>query len=756
MSSDETNAQKSKVSDNRDHEKVTHIKTNQSLNMETHTKATEFTSESFESFKLLNDTAQSTKNNEASHFEKIPPFITTPEPLKTKLYKYSTDSMTGRILTKLSDTFISPDNTTHAGSAFAGFSALLLLTCANYMLSPMRDAAALEVGVDYIPLLTLASTILALGSSVPVGWLFEAPNPERKGIAWRGKVGLTRGETQGTSLALFYRFFALTLIGYAAVFKLVEIYSDDKPTSEKKALKLQAEEETIKNSLKTFLTIVLKMESLQSFFYAVLGFVKLVLSKFGWGFYVAFFLVVHLMKLHSLSLLWGVTSEAMEYEEIAEAREKKKLYGDQKLFESTQSLNGMTPSVNQNTEQQSQKPSTSGRSRARLKKLSFVGFGGTLGGILGSIIASSAAHVLHLSGLLVVAAIFIVMSAELSIELGKIMLRHWQEEQSLLLKSESDESLNSKVHGNSASKLSSENVDSCLRRTTSVGSMKRVASGAAINDLSRENSSNSEKKFNEDSKKSEKETVDDNSFRQRLFRGVTTILRSRLLMTIFTYNALYATTSVLLSFQRAELVGNRPKPTSADPSSNVDSDTAFLARINMASSVAVFALQASGVGPLIASSCGQRGTLVLIPIVRLFGSLMLAWWHVKGDGRPPNLTLFLVLDEFTKVINFAVAKPVREGLWRGLSNEARYEAKPIVDTLANRWGGGSAACLTSLLTKIMDFTGIGEIGPDGRQALLGFPPILILCSFSSVWWAIVSTDLGHIRHRIDLELKKQQ
>lgn len=47
------------------------------------------------------------------------------------------------------------------------------------------------------------------------------------------------------------------------------------------------------------------------------------LGKFGKAFYVMFFLVVHLMKLHSISLMWGVTSEAMEYEEQAELRAKR-------------------------------------------------------------------------------------------------------------------------------------------------------------------------------------------------------------------------------------------------------------------------------------------------------------------------------------------------------------------------------------------------------------------------------------------------
>mgnify|MGYP001987240000 CR=1 FL=1 len=56
---------------------------------------------------------------------------------------------------------------------------------------------------------------------------------------------------------------------------------------------------------------------------------RIVKSRFGKLFYVAFFLVVHLMKLHSLSLIWGVTSEAMEYEEQAEKRERERLRQEQ-------------------------------------------------------------------------------------------------------------------------------------------------------------------------------------------------------------------------------------------------------------------------------------------------------------------------------------------------------------------------------------------------------------------------------------------
>lgn len=392
-----------------------------------------------------------------------------------------------------------------------------------------------------------------------------------------------------------------------------------------------------------------------------------------------------------------------------------------------------------------------------------------------SVIASFAAHILHLSGLLIVAAILLEISANLSIELGRIMQRHWEEQ----MKYQSCGDLTSLA---SAESLAGQaTVDSSMRKSISLGSMKRVASGS----LSSGNLANLAQQQQQQEQQQKKELqggsgeggmtraqsmislpndkansnkpvdqqpmIDDNSFKQRLLRGITTILRSRLLIAIFTYNALYASTSVLLSFQRAELVANR-----SSSGSSAVSNTAFLAKINTASSVAVFALQASGLGAYIATSCGQRGALALMPIIRLCGVILLCYWHLMSDGKPPDLMLFLVIDEFTKVINFAIAKPVRENLWRGLSAEARYEAKPIVDTLANRWGGGSAAFLVSFISRITDLTGLGEVTENGDRSIFGFPPVLLLCMLISAWWTAVSADVGNIRRKIDLELKKQQ
>lgn len=204
-------------------------------------------------------------------------------------------------------------------STWIGFWALSHVTCANHVLTPMRDAIALQIGVAHVPKLTLVSMLLAFCSSVPIGWLFEAPDPSRRRLL--KKMGLTRGETQGTSLALFYRTFALMLLSYAAIFEIMHLFSS---SSEK-----------YNNQLSSWIAMVL--ESLP----------QSVLNTMALAMYVAFFLMVHLMKLHSISLMWGVTTEAMEYEEIAQRKT---------VVEQT---------------------------KTRIQRMALVSFGGTVGGILG-------------------------------------------------------------------------------------------------------------------------------------------------------------------------------------------------------------------------------------------------------------------------------------------------------------------------------------------------------------------------------------
>ncbi|GMH56819.1 hypothetical protein TrVE_jg10588 [Triparma verrucosa] len=362
---------------------------------------------------------------------------------------------------------------------------------------------------------------------------------------------------------------------------------------------------------------------------------------------------------------------------------------------------------------------SNGSSSSRLKRLGFVAFGGTLGGILGSLTTALYADTFHFTGLLLLSALLLEVSARFSIYIGKIMKFYW----SLTVKVRSEDDLQSldSLEGK---------VDTSLKRSGSsqnFRTMKKVSSGNSLHELN----SLAQKKASP-----EKPLLpipplpqEADSFKARLLRGLTTILSSNLLITIFTYNALYASTTTLLSFHRAELVGKR--------NLSVEANTSFLATINMISSFAVLCMQVSGGGAKISTTLGVRGTLALMPLVRLVCVIALFVWKIWLK-KPVGLWIFIVLDESTRIINLSVAKPVRESLWRGLSNEARYEAKPLVDTVANRWGGGSAAFLVTVLSKVI-----------GKEGVMG------MCCGICAWWVGVAFNLGMVRRKIDEELERQ-
>jgi hypothetical protein len=262
--------------------------------------------------------------------------IRSAKPMATKELSYFTPHYrSSRWICAISKRIFRPEAFCFA--TWIGFWSLFTVTMGVSTITPIRDAIALQVGVRHIPKLTLASSVMAFFSSVPIGWLFEAPDPSRRKL-WK-TMGLTRGETQGHSLALFYRFFAFTVAAYALGFTLVDMIQKHPEWMPRLSLGVQAVEEA------TFSTTFFR------------DWLPRAWKTLGEGMYIAFFLVVHLMKLHSISLVWGVTTEAMEYEDVARKAMESKLQGD------------TMPT------------------RTRLERLAHVGFGGTLGGILGRYVA---------------------------------------------------------------------------------------------------------------------------------------------------------------------------------------------------------------------------------------------------------------------------------------------------------------------------------------------------------------------------------
>lgn len=273
-------------------------------------------------------------------------------------------------------------------ATWIGFWAMFLVTCSNYVLMPMRDAIALAVGVEHIPKLTLASTVLAFGSSVPIGWLFEAPDPSRQ--SFLKNIGLTRGETQGTSLALFYRFFALSLWSYAIGFLILELIQSMLGDND------NGNERTTTTTTFTGVGVegengIINNNNSRAW---IVAYAKVCLSHVGQVMYVAFFLVVHLCKLHSLSLVWGVTTETMEYEETERKRslvkqqreEERQQQLDQQQNNGSTTTTTTTPAAGTSSSSSPEEPPST---KLRLQRLAFVGFGGTVGGILGRYVVNS-------------------------------------------------------------------------------------------------------------------------------------------------------------------------------------------------------------------------------------------------------------------------------------------------------------------------------------------------------------------------------
>lgn len=242
-----------------------------------------------------------------------------------------------------------------AVATWLGFWSLLFITMGVSTITPIRDAVALQLGVQHMPKLTLASSVMAFLSSVPIGWLFEAPDPSRRKL-WK-KMGLTRGETQGSSLALFYRFFALSVISYAVGFTLVDYINNNSDSwSFLSNLSKHADTDSQHHSHYWWISLIREW-------------LPFILAKLGEIMYIAFFLIVHLMKLHAISLVWGVTTEAMEYEDVARKAKESKHQHQATRTHATH-----------------QPPS---KTRTRLQRLALVGFGGTLGGIVGRYVLAS-------------------------------------------------------------------------------------------------------------------------------------------------------------------------------------------------------------------------------------------------------------------------------------------------------------------------------------------------------------------------------
>jgi AAA family ATP:ADP antiporter len=194
-----------------------------------------------------------------------------------------------------------------------------------------------------------------------------------------------------------------------------------------------------------------------------------------------------------------------------------------------------------------------------------------------------------------------------------------------------------------------------------------------------------------------------------IWSGLTDLFRSPYLMGICLFLFSYALLSTFLYFQSVELL---PKAYT-DPAER----TQLLAQIDLVVNVLALLLQVLAFKGLI-TRLGTRVTLVLLPVVSVFGFTALAMF--------PVVAVVVVFGVLRRAGEYALSKPARETLFNVLPPAQKYKAKNVIDTLVHRTGDTASGWI---------FGGLRGLGLSGVQISWLSVPI-------ALGWVAVAWSLG--------------
>jgi AAA family ATP:ADP antiporter len=194
-----------------------------------------------------------------------------------------------------------------------------------------------------------------------------------------------------------------------------------------------------------------------------------------------------------------------------------------------------------------------------------------------------------------------------------------------------------------------------------------------------------------------------------IWSGLTDLFRSPYLMGICLFLFSYALLSTFLYFQSVELL---PKAYT-DPAER----TQLLAQIDLVVNVLALLLQVLAFKGLI-TRLGTRVTLVLLPVVSVFGFIALALFPVVG--------VVVVFGVLRRAGEYALSKPARETLFNVLPPAQKYKAKNVIDTLVHRTGDTASGWI---------FGGLRGLGLSGVQISWLSVPI-------ALGWVAIAWSLG--------------
>jgi AAA family ATP:ADP antiporter len=194
--------------------------------------------------------------------------------------------------------------------------------------------------------------------------------------------------------------------------------------------------------------------------------------------------------------------------------------------------------------------------------------------------------------------------------------------------------------------------------------------------------------------------------------GLRLIIRSPYLLGICLLILLYATLSTFLYFQQAQII----RDSFDDPAKRTTVFAAMDFAVNALTLVGQVFLTSR-----IVKTVGMGWALALVPLLLAGGFLLL--------GLAPMLVVLVAVQVGRRAGNYAIMKPAREMLFVVLSQEEKYKAKNVIDTVIYRSGDVLSAWA---------YTGLQAFG-------LGLSAIAFLAVPVAGGWAWICYRLGRMQ-----------
>lgn len=121
----------------------------------------------------------------------------------------------------------------------------------------------------------------------------------------------------------------------------------------------------------------------------------------------------------------------------------------------------------------------------------------------------------------------------------------------------------------------------------------------------------------------------------------------------------------------------------------------------------------------IVNRCGIGISLALMPILLMSGMVILAF--------APLVVVMLSLQVVRRAGNYSVTRPAREMLFTQVSNDERFKAKPVIDTVIYRGGDALSGSIFAFLTEGLS---------------LGLMAVSLVGAFIALLWTKVAIYLG--------------